>query len=254
MPTFQEAKNHAMLAIGGAPSLAANQTRDERLAEIVNQAGNHLFCRPWRFRERTTKYMSLVANQSYVTLPSDVEELLSIISTQSLGYLIEMVTPDHMEQLRQLGLTMTGPSVTHACLARTEPTQGYALPSVRLDIYPTPTAAVTDAIAVRYRSSWTSIPSDLLQAGVPLLDNQYQIPIPKYVDALFISYVRAFAQAYEDEGLSQRIAEIEAGPILATALTKDGLLQRDLGRIRPNRPASSSNWTRPDYGYVQNPD
>ena len=245
MPTFAEVKNHAILAVGGYPSLAPNQTRAERLAEIVNQAGNHLFCRPWRFRERTTKYMSLVASQSYVALPSDVEELLSIISTQSLGYLIEMVTPDHMEQLRQLGLTMTGPSVTHACFTRTEPAAGDALPAVRLDIYPTPTAAVTDAIAVRYRASWITIDSEA--------PDSYEIPIPKYVDALFIAYVRAFAQAYEDEGLSQRITEIEAGPLLATSQTKDGLLQRDLGRIRPNRPATSLNWTRPDYGYVQNP-
>ena len=246
MPTFIESKRHAILAVGGYPSLAPGQTQASRLAEIVNQAGQHLFSRPWRFRERTTKYISLVADQSYVALPSDVEELLSIISTQSLGYLIEMVTPDHLEQLRQLGLTMTGPSITHACFARVPPTNaGDALPAVRLDIYPTPTAAVTDAIAVRYRAAWDEIASGAADS--------YIIPIPKYVDALFLAYVRAFAQSYEDEGLTAKIAEVEAGPLLATALTKDGLLQRDMGRIRPNRPATNTNWTRPDYGYVQNP-
>jgi hypothetical protein len=40
--------------------------------------------------------------------------------------------------------------------------------------------------------------------------------------------------AYEDEGLSQRLVEIDAGPILAGALTKDGILQRDIGRLRPS--------------------
>jgi len=246
MPTFIEAKRHAILAVGGYPSLAPGQTQSARLAEIVNQAGQHLFSRPWRFRERTTKFISLVADQSYVALPSDCEELLSIISTQPLGYLIEMVTPDHLEQLRQLGLTMTGPGVTHACFTRPPPTTaGDALPAARMDIYPTPTAAVADAIAVRYRAAWEEISSGAADT--------YVIPIPKYADALFLSYVRAFAQAYEDEGLSMKIAEIEAGPLLATSLTKDGLLQRDMGRIRPTRPANSSNWTRPDYGYVQNP-
>ena len=245
MPTFAEAKNHAILAVGGYPSLAPSQTREQRLAEIVNQAGQHLFSRPWRFRERTTKYISLVNGQSFVALPTDCEEIVSILSTQSLGYLIEMVTPDHMEQLRQLGLTMTGPTVTHACFTRLPPADGAALPAVRMDIYPTPTGNVTDAIAVRYRAAWTPIASDAVAT--------WEIPIPKYVDALYIAYVRAFAQAYEDEGLSTKLAEIEAGPVLATALTKDGLLQRDLGRIRPNRPATSMNWNRPDYGYVQNP-
>jgi len=244
MPTFAEVKNHAILSVGGFPSLAPGQSREQRLAEIVNQAGQHLFARPWRFRERTTKYISLVNGQSWVALPSDCEEIVSIISTQSLGYLIEMITPDRMEQLRQLGLTMTGPSITHATFTRVPESPGSALPAVRLDIYPTPTGNITDAIAVRYRSNWTEIASGA--------SDSYEIPIPKYVDALYIAYIRAFAQAYEDEGLSNRIVEIEAGPLLATALTKDGILQRDFGRVRPNRQPSI-NWTRPDYGYVQNP-
>jgi hypothetical protein len=245
MPTFAEAKNHAVLAVGGYPSLAPGQTRNARLAEIVNQAGQYLYSRPWRFRERTSKYLSLVADQNYIALPVDAEELLSIISLESLGYLIEMVTPDHMEQLRQLGLTMTGPGVTHAVFARLPPADGAALPAVRLDIYPTPTGNVADAIAIRYRAGWVDIAYDAADS--------WEIPIPKYCDALFIAYCRAFAQAYEDEGLSARLVEIDGGPILATASTKDGLLQRDLGRIRPSRSPESINWTRPDYGYVQNP-
>lgn len=245
MPTFSEAKNHAVLSVGGYPSLAPGQTRNARLAEIVNQAGQYLFSRPWRFRERTTKYISLVDGQSWLALPTDCEEIISIISRESLGYLIEMVTPDHMEQLRELGLTMTGPGVTHATFTRTPPSDGAALPAVRLDIYPTPTGNVTDSIAVRYRAGWVTIASDAADS--------WEIPIPKYCDALMIAYVRAFAQAYEDEGLSQRLAEIDAGPLLATASTKDGLLQRDLGRLRPSRSPHMTNWTRPDYGYVQNP-
>jgi hypothetical protein len=245
MPTFAEAKNHAVLAVGGYPSLAPGQTRNARLAEIVNQAGQYLYSRPWRFRERTSKYMSLVGGQNYVALPDDVEEILSIISLQSLGYLIEMVTPDHMEQLRQLGLTMTGPGVTHAVFTRTPPADGASLPPVRLDVYPTPTANITDAIAIRYRAMWVTIADNAADS--------WQIPIPKYCDALFIAYCRAFAQAYEDEGLSARLADVDGGPLLATASTKDGLLQRDLGRIRPSRSPVQVNWTRPDYGYVQNP-
>lgn len=246
MATFSECKNHAILAVGGYPSLAPSQTRNQRLTEIVNQAGEHLFARSWRFRERTTKFINLVATQAYVALPTDCEEIMSILSTASLGYLIEMVTPDHMEQLRQLGLTMTGPTVTHATFSRIPPTvDGDALPEARLDIYPTPSANSANAIAVRYRAKWVAIAEGA--------DDGYLMPIPKYIDALYIGYVRAFAQAYEDEGLSGRLQEIDGGPLLSTALTKDGLLQRDLGRVRPSRSGDSNNWTRPDYGYVSNP-
>jgi len=245
MPTFAEAKNHAVLAVGGYPSLAPGQTRNQRLAEIVNQAGQYLFSRPWRFRERTGKVLAMTANQSYIDLPSDVEEILSIISLQTLGYLIEMVTPDHMEQLRRLGITMTGPGITHAVFTRSAPNDGSSLPAVRLDVFPTPTANVTEAIAIRYRAKWVVIADSAADS--------WEIQIPKYCDALFIAYCRAFAQAYEDEGLTGRLQEIDAGPILSTASTKDGLLQRDLGRMRPSRSPTSVNWTRPDYGYVQNP-
>jgi hypothetical protein len=245
MATFIECKNHAILAVGGYPSLAPSQTREQRLTEIINQAGEHLFAREWRFRERTTKFINLVADQAYVSLPTDCEGILSILSTFSLGYLIEMITPDHMEQLRQLGLTMTGPMVKHATFTRAPESAGAVINEPRLDIYPTPSGAQTNAIAVRYRSKWVQLSSTAADA--------YEIPIPKYVDALYIAYVRAFAQAYEDEGLSARIQEIDAGPLLATALTKDGLMQRDIGRLRPSRSGDSQNWTRPDYGYVSNP-
>jgi hypothetical protein len=245
MPTFSEAKNHAVLSVGGYPSLAPGQTRNQRLAEIVNQAGQYLYSRPWRFRERTSTLLSLVANQNYVTLPSGVEELISVVSTELIGSPIEMVTPDHMEQLRSLGVASTGQGVTHAVLSRPSTADGQAIASNRLDIYPTPTTSTANALSVRYRTGWTSIADNAADS--------WEIPIPKYCDALFIAYCRAFAQAYEDEGLSARLSEVDAGPLLATAATKDGILQRDLGRIRPSRSPSSSGWIGGSYGYVQNP-
>lgn len=224
--TFAQAKQHAILAVGGYPSLAPGQTRDDRLAEIVNQAGQYLFTNAWRFRERTTKYMNLVQDQKYINLPSDCEDILTVMSQPSLGYMIEMVTPEHMEALRLIGLTISGPGITHAVMTRTPPADGAALPAPVLDIYPTPTANVTDAIAIRYRAKWVEIP-----AGN---DGTWVIPIPAYVDPLFIAYVRAFAKAYEDEGLEQSLSLIDQSGLYARALTKDGLLQRDFGRIRPS--------------------
>ena len=122
--TFAQAKQHAILAVGGYPSLAPGQTRDDRLAEIVNQAGQYLFTNSWRFRERTTKYMNLVKDQNYITLPSDCDEILTVMSQPSLGYMIEMITPEHMEALRLIGLTISGPGITHAVMTRTPPANG----------------------------------------------------------------------------------------------------------------------------------
>ena len=104
MPTFAQVKRHVLLAVGGYPSLAAGQTNAERLAEVVNQAGQYLFQRPWRFRERTSTLISLVANQDYVSLPSDVEEIISLINRENIGFNIELVTPDHLQNLREIGI------------------------------------------------------------------------------------------------------------------------------------------------------
>lgn len=224
--TFAQAKQHAILSVGGYPSLAPSQTREERLAEIVNQAGQYLFTNAWRFRERTTKYMNLVQDQNYLTLPADCEDILTVMSQPSLGYMIEMITPEHMEALRLIGLTISGPGITHAVMTRMAPADGAALPDPILDIYPTPTANVENAIAIRYRAKWVDIPYGN--------DGTWVIPVPGYVEALFISYVRAFAQAYEDEGLQERLSAIDNSSMYARVLTKDGMLQRDYGRIRPS--------------------
>jgi hypothetical protein len=243
MPTFAQVKRHVLLAVGGYPSLAAGQTNAERLAEVVNQAGQYLFQRPWRFRERTSAFISLVASQDYVALPADVEEIISLINRENIGFNIELVTPDHLQNLREIGIDSGGHSVTYACLSRTANAAGAALNAVRLELFPTPTAAATDAIAVRYRAGWTDIASGAADS--------YEIPIPKYIDTLFIQYCLAFGMAYEDEGLSQRLMEIDAGPILAGAMTKDGILQRDIGRLRPSYEIGYSMSILPRF--TQNP-
>jgi hypothetical protein len=243
MPTFAQVKRHVLLAVGGYPSLAAGQTNAERLAEVVNQAGQYLFQRPWRFRERTSAFISLVASQDYVSLPSDVEEIISLINRENIGFNIELVTPDHLQNLREISIDSGGHGVTYACLSRVANAAGSALNPARLELFPTPTAAATDALAVRYRAGWVEIASGAADS--------YEIPIPKYCDSLFIQYCRAFGMAYEDEGLSQRLVEIDAGPILAGALTKDGILQRDIGRLRPSYEIGYSMSILPRF--TQNP-
>ena len=61
------------------------------------------------------------------------------------------------------------------------------------------------------------------------------LEIPRYAEPLFIAYLRAFAQGYEDEGINQRLLAIDQGPIYQTVAMKDGIQSRDVGRLKPQR-------------------
>jgi len=235
MLTYGNLKSHIVLALGGQPSIVSGMTRDQRIAEIVNQAGQYLFTKPWRYRERTSRALNTVAQQSWVELPTDVEDILALVSKAGLGWRVELTTPEQMEIIRNMAEPALMDGVYYATLSRpwaqangTSPlSAGSGLPAIRLELYPTPQASASDALTVRYRASWQTV-SDTTQ-------ETFIIPVPAYAESLLIAYARAFAMAYEDEGLTARLLEIDNGPIFSAAAIKDGIQQRDYGRLLPNR-------------------
>lgn len=236
MLTFGGLKQHILLALGGQPSVVTGVTRDQRIAEIINQAGNYLFSKPWKFRERTARPVSLIANQNWAALPGDAEEILSLVCKAGLGYRVELTSPEQIELFRNSTEPALLDSIFYAAMSRpwakadgTTPLDHAtdAMPSVRLDLYPTPQTTTSDSIILRYRSGWVAV-SDTTSSD-------FNIPVPAYVEALLIAYARAFALAYEDEGLSARLIEIDNGPVYNSAAIKDGIQQRDYGRLLPNR-------------------
>lgn len=254
MLTYGGLKRHVLLALGGQPSIVSGVSQAQRIAEIVNQASQYLFSRPWRFRERTARPVSLIANQDWAALPGDAEEIVSLTVKAGLGWSVELTTPEQIQLFRTAMAPALMDSVYYAAMSRpwaqadgiTPLVDGTGMPAVRLELYPTPQTTTTDSIIIRYRSGWVAV-SDATA-------DSYQIPVPPYVEALLIAYCRAFAISYEDEGLAARLIEIDNGPLWNAAATKDGIQQRDYGRL----PAIRSrlfvdNPTAYRRGIVQNP-
>lgn len=247
MLTYGGLKQHILLALGGQPSIVTGVTQNQRIAEIVNQSGNYLFTKQWRFRERTGRPLGLTANQNYAALPGDAEDIITIVTKAGLGWRVELTTPEQIELYRNSMSPALIDSVYYAAISRpwaevdnvTPLANGSAFPAARLDIYPTPSTTVADALIIRYRSGWTSVSGETNAVTA----DTYIMPVPPYVEALLIAYCRAFALAYEDEGLAARLIEIDNGPIYNAAAIKDGIAQRDYGRL----PAVRSN------GYVSDP-
>lgn len=261
MLTYGGLRQHILLALGGQPSIVGGSvpnfsTHNQRIAEIVNQAGNYLFSKQWRFRERTGRPVSLVANQNWAAMPGDAEEIISLVTKAGLGWRVELTSPEQIELFRNSMAPALLDSVYYAALSRpwaqadnvTPLVAGTAFPAPRLDIYPTPQATTSDAIIMRYRAGWTAVSGET-NAVTP---DTYIIPVPPYVEALLIAYCRAFAVAYEDEGLAGRLIEIDNGPIWNAAAIKDGIAQRDYGRLNPVRSgAFVSDPVRYRRGFVQ---
>ena len=94
----------------------------------------------------------------------------------------------------------------------------------RLDLWPTPTQDELDRLMVYYRRGWQACESD-----------NVLIPIPDWMETLYIPLVRAFARGYEREseaGLEPRIAQIKAGPVYAAAMLRDKEMVPQIGPMR----------------------
>jgi hypothetical protein len=201
-----------LLAIGGRPSTAAGQTVAERQAEIINQAGEHLFGYQWTFRQATA-LLSTVATQPYVVLPADFSELIAAWS----GTLPLLITnQDEVENTRSSEFNSYG---TRGYVKAVVPTTAVPTQTYQLQIYPTPTSSEENKIKITYRTGWQRVSTANLPTDV--------ISIPLYLETLLVLYVRAITESYEDGQQSQRLAEIEAGTLF-------GLLQAHFGQLRPN--------------------
>jgi hypothetical protein len=219
-----EAKAHVTHAIGGDPSVAPGQTVDERKLTVINHAGMQLYSRPWKFREASL-LMDLVADQDTLTQPTGMAfatggEFVSAVRTVD-GEPIEVVTAEELDHLRDaVTRTPVAGWTTHMAVVWGGGVQ-------KIHVFPTPTQASTAAVRFRYRKEWWQVGSADTDA--------YTFPFPGYTEPLFTAYLRAYAQGYEDDGMPARIAEVDAGPLLQSALMKDGLAARDVGRLRPQR-------------------
>lgn len=94
----------------------------------------------------------------------------------------------------------------------------------RLDLWPTPTQDDIDRLYVYYRRGWQACDSD-----------NALIPIPDWMETLYIDLVRAFARGYEREseaGFDARVAQIKAGPIYMAAQLRDKEMVQHLGPMQ----------------------
>jgi hypothetical protein len=191
--------------------------------EYIHAAGHWLCSFPWTWQERIGT-LGVTASEAYVALTAGTVEVHRVqyqhrwLSPVSAGALLDM---------RAGTVVSTYPS----CYAVLYDQTAAGVLTPRLELYPTPAATDATALKVYYRAGW---------AG-PLADaDGARIPIPAYLEAVYLEALIAFAMGREERDVADvgtRVAMVEAGPLFSAALRQDAALQTNHGPLRGGGPA-----------------
>ncbi len=186
--TFAEYKAEVEHALGNTPSAGITT------AGIVADALNSLCAsRSWKWRRGGPVTADLTSGQEYVELPLDFGELTTI---EYPGTVLRGMIPTSMATIERLRASTVSPSlfgfyyaVSTGNIDEAFPENGLSVPT--LELYPTPTATVTDALRITYLRD------------VPEMDTDTDIPqIPIWMDRAFALLCRAIAHELEDDDAS----------------------------------------------------
>lgn len=225
--TVTECADFVRLTLGG-PAAAALPT-----LTLVNMAGHHFVgLSKWKFMERRASYLGTTANQSYVAAPSDFGEPVSLGAVTINAY-YQPSSIGEINELRASSTAGVGEPYLY-CVTHTTPS-GSTAAVPYIELYPTPSATVAQAILLIYRARWAELTSD----------SDY-IPFPDYTKALFLRLVQSFARGFmeEDKGsLSLRLADAHAWPEFVNAAKQDRRFNSDHGELRGDIADKYPGWT-----------
>lgn len=216
--TLADYKAHIKHALGGGDPAVIVTDADTTKKLYVNEAGRLLVsAREWKFLERPSTTVNYTSGVSYVALPSDCRKVISVRPKRGYFTDVRMTTFEAIDRMRSIVNTSVG--ITYLAVSHPTQTSASASPGApRLEIYPTPSSSITDALTVRYAAGWTELSSDTDVANIPV-----------WAEGLLVLLCRAIAKGYEEESLNERVAAVLAGPVFSAVVDQDGMIQQDYG-------------------------
>jgi hypothetical protein len=182
-------------------------------AQVVNMAGQTLVnMHPWSFLDRPgdNTTLSTTADQSYIALPSDLEEIDQVVPDQT-NKAFRLVTKTDFA-LYQRG-DMSRPSGYVGTLSEGVDSDG-ALEK-RLYLYPTP-STTGEKFWLHYSAGWNQISASPASGRV--------LTLPQFLEPLFWSVLQAVAKGVEEDddgAVERRLESVRASSMLADAKRKD---------------------------------
>jgi hypothetical protein len=235
--TIERATRHINHALNGPAS------DPESALSILNQAGEFLTTmHTWKWLERGPTTVGLVADQSYIILPTDLRDIIAMEPTSSLS--IDMERSTHGEVLWRSTDVNGGDSWPYwGAISYHTNASGALVP--RLDLSDTPSTSDADAFTIVYRAGWTELDS-----------SDETIPLPSWMEPLYIEVVRAYAMGWEEEegvGVLPRLDAIMASGACRMVKQRDGMIQGSIGPLKNGAASRGQNTRRWDATTVEPP-
>lgn len=232
MLTLQGAMQHIKHALGGS------LIEDIDPITFVNEAGQKLVSmHGWNWMRRPQFTLGQIASQEYISLPPDFGEVITIEYSTGLTSRIMQTSFEIISKYRSLSFASPGYLMYVAVVSRPD-VDGIPVPV--LDVYPTPTTTDPAIAKLYYRARWTDLVSS----------DQAKIPIPNWMEPLYIQILRAVAKGYQADDvatMSQRLTDVIGGPDWLAAIRSDSNEQTNLGPMRGGWLDHSMGWNEGEW-------
>jgi len=174
-------------ALGKTPQSAHD------LYQTLNMAGRALFAFDWSWKATGPTQLDATASQSYITLPTDFEQVISIERNDGQQYRVQVLTMTDLQMLRDRTDNYGGRDFWCAFVYQPQASTS-TLPLPRMELFPTPSASTSGVFNLWYQRTWKELsigsPSDLPN-------------IPNFAEQALVH--GACALAYEIENKSSNI-------------------------------------------------
>lgn len=223
MLTLARCEEVILEAMGGLGSMPA----DTSTRELVNATGHWFIdANSWAWSMRLGN-LSTTADQAYVDLSSlaNFRKLYRVAYSDGVSTWLEQCDLSYMVGLRTSIVGLAARPEYAAISHYNDPDTGAI--SARLELYPTPSDAVSDALSLHYAVGWWEPPAgDAADTA---------LSIPSRADGLFLQALRAHAQGWREQNLAttaRRLAELVTGPQWQAAVMADAATQMNFGQIK----------------------
>jgi hypothetical protein len=153
-----------------------------------------------------------------------------------------VVTLTNREAGTQGNITITDSGTTNSTLAGMSGGLDGGRPEPRLDLWPTPTADLVDAITLVYRAGWEHLDEDT-----------HLVSVPEWLEGAYLQLVRAHARGYEREDvrtMADLVAEVMGGPHMVAAIDRDDQMQSDFGPLMGGATESMRDGSVPFWNFT----
>ena len=189
--------------------------------EVLNAAGEWLVgAHTWTWQIRPAASVDFAAGVTYAVLPTDFAEALGV-ERNTLTASFGLTTLAQIERLRAKSFLASTEFMMWGAIAFGAGSQS-APPTVRLELYPTPTDNVTAALKIPYRAGWSRLTT---------VDTQY-VQIPDFMETLYLEAARRLAVSWEKStDAGETLTALLVSTIFTSAVQRDARHQMDLGPI-----------------------